>query len=206
MSPYSSLSGSYAAYQYRAAALTVEWWGVPKHNLHAQEFYISTLLSLLMHHDRVGDSMIHSNAFLTKTAEYTGTALAIYLNKTYMSASGVSETKIYTFNSTRSPQEVYIDGVQRLEGVSWSWNPSIRTMTVTGANKSVLVEWVYTPGASKAGDFNGDESVDLYDALILTSHLNLRTKDPGWDPKIDLNYDGIIDLYDVLVFSEYYGT
>jgi len=206
MSPFSSLSGGYAAYQYRAAALTVEWWGVPKHNLHAQEFYISTLLSLLMHHDRVGDSMIYSNAFLTKTIEYAGTALAIYLNKTYMSASDVSETKIYTFNSTRSPQKVYIDGIQRLEGASWSWNPSIRTMTVTGANKLVLVEWVYTPGASKSGDFNGDESVDVYDALILTSHLNLRTKDPGWDPKIDLNYDGIIDLYDVLVFSGYYGT
>jgi hypothetical protein len=70
----------------------------------------------------------------------------------------------------------------------------------------MLLEWAYTLGTSKTGDFNGDKSVDIYDALILVSHMNLHTQDPGWDPKIDLNYDGVIDLYDDLVFSVYYGT
>jgi hypothetical protein len=62
----------------------------------------------------------------------------------------------------------------------------------------------YTTGATKSADFNEDGLIDILDALILSSHLDLQTGHPDWDPRIDLNSDGIIDIYDALVFSEHF--
>jgi hypothetical protein len=64
---------------------------------------------------------------------------------------------------------------------------------------------IYTSGVMRSGDFNGDSTVDIYDAQILAIHFDMRTEDPAWDPKIDLDYNGEIDLYDALIFSGYYG-
>lgn len=63
---------------------------------------------------------------------------------------------------------------------------------------------IYTTGATRSADINGDGVVDMSDALMLSSHFNMHTGYPGWDFRVDLNIDGAIDIRDALIFSEHF--
>lgn len=196
-----STSYAYAFSQHKSVALTMEWWGVPKHNLYAQEFYMSALLTLILHHDKPEGSMVHSNAFITKTTEHNGSALTVYLNKTYIAANRTSETKIYDSSNSGTPKQLYIDGIQKLEGQGWSWNSSTRTTTVNGANESVLLEWE----VSRLWDVNSDGKVNMIDIVFVVSALYTTLESPNWEPRADLNSNAKIDLKDIAIVAKHFG-
>jgi len=140
-SGYDSMSNEYAYYEHEATSILAEHWGSAKANLHGQEFFITAMLALILHHDRTDGFMLHSNTFITETTYTTTTGLRIYVNATYVAANRTSETKICDFNKRGKPELVYIDGIRKTEGDGWSWNSSANTTTVTGANESIFLDW-----------------------------------------------------------------
>jgi hypothetical protein len=139
----SGMSCDYAYYKYKAMSIILEHFeGGVAPNLHAQEFYISGLLALLLHHDRPDGFMVHSNAFITEATYTNTTGLNIYINAAYIASNRTSETKIYDFNNLGKPKHVYIDGEQKAENNGWTWNNSTTvTVTVTNANESIFLDW-----------------------------------------------------------------
>jgi hypothetical protein len=140
-SGYHSMSNEYAYYKHKATCILAEHWGSAKANLHGQEFFITLMLSLLLHHDRTSGFMLHSNTFITESKYSTSTGLNIYIDSSYMASNQTSETKICDFNQRGKPESAYIDGIQKTEGDDWSWNSSTNTTTVTGANESIFLDW-----------------------------------------------------------------
>ena len=55
------------------------------------------------------------------------------------------------------------------------------------------------------GDINGDDIVDIFDAIIASNAYGSRVGDPNWNPEADLKEDGVIDIYDVILLSMHFG-
>ena len=51
------------------------------------------------------------------------------------------------------------------------------------------------------GDINGDGSVDIYDAILLSGAFGSSPGSPNWNPNADINGDGIVDIYDAIIMS-----
>jgi hypothetical protein len=55
------------------------------------------------------------------------------------------------------------------------------------------------------GDVNGDDIVDILDALLASSAFGTFPRHPNWNPDVDLNGDGLIDIYDIIILSANFG-
>jgi outer membrane protein assembly factor BamB len=51
------------------------------------------------------------------------------------------------------------------------------------------------------GDINGDGTVDIYDATILSSAFNSTPSSGNWNPNADINGDGTVDIYDAIILA-----
>ena len=58
---------------------------------------------------------------------------------------------------------------------------------------------------SVAGDINGDGTVDIYDAILLSAAFNSKPGMANWNPNADINGDGIVDIYDAMIMSGYFN-
>jgi parallel beta-helix repeat protein len=55
------------------------------------------------------------------------------------------------------------------------------------------------------GDLNGDSTVDIYDAILLSAAFNSSPGSTNWNPNADINGDGIVDIYDAIIMAAYFG-
>ena len=55
------------------------------------------------------------------------------------------------------------------------------------------------------GDINGDGTVDIYDAILLSGAFNSSPGSATWSPNVDINCDGIVDIYDAIILSGYFN-
>jgi len=55
------------------------------------------------------------------------------------------------------------------------------------------------------GDINGDDIVDMYDALLAAKAFGSRPGDENWNPNCDLNGDNVIDIFDLLKLAGNFG-
>jgi hypothetical protein len=55
------------------------------------------------------------------------------------------------------------------------------------------------------GDINGDEIIDIYDAILLSNAFNSAPGNPRWSPNADLKTDDTIDIYDAIVLANHFG-
>ncbi len=55
------------------------------------------------------------------------------------------------------------------------------------------------------GDINGDDVVDIYDALLAAGAYGSKPGDPNWNPNADLNGDGVVDIYDIIILAGHFG-
>ncbi len=55
------------------------------------------------------------------------------------------------------------------------------------------------------GDLNGDDVVDILDAVIASTAFGSRPGDPNWNPEADLNGDGEVDILDMILLSKNFG-
>jgi hypothetical protein len=64
---------------------------------------------------------------------------------------------------------------------------------------SAVPVWVVIPG-----DINGDGTVDLSDAILLSNSFLTGPGDLDWNPNADIVEDGTVDLSDAIVLSSYF--
>lgn len=55
------------------------------------------------------------------------------------------------------------------------------------------------------GDVNGDQSVDIYDAILLSNAYGSTPASPNWNPRTDINMDDVVDIYDAIKLSNDFG-
>lgn len=55
------------------------------------------------------------------------------------------------------------------------------------------------------GDLNGDDVVDILDAIMLSNAFGTSPGDPAWNPDADLNGDGIVDIIDAILLANSFG-
>ena len=55
------------------------------------------------------------------------------------------------------------------------------------------------------GDINGDGTVDIYDAILLSTAFNSQPGMTNWNPNADINGDGIVDIYDAIILASHFG-
>ncbi|MEM3578289.1 MAG: CARDB domain-containing protein [Candidatus Bathyarchaeia archaeon] len=55
------------------------------------------------------------------------------------------------------------------------------------------------------GDINGDGTVDIYDAILLSTSFGAKQGDPNWNPNADLDNTGEIDIFDAIILSTHFG-
>jgi len=58
-----------------------------------------------------------------------------------------------------------------------------------------------TVQAKTLGDINGDWSVNIFDAIILSTAYGSSVGEPEYQPNADLNYDELINLFDAIILS-----
>jgi len=56
-----------------------------------------------------------------------------------------------------------------------------------------------------SGDVNGDGTVDIYDAILLSGAFNSQLGSAKWNPNADINGDGIVDIYDAIILSGHFN-
>jgi hypothetical protein len=68
---------------------------------------------------------------------------------------------------------------------------------------------VYVDGVTQVrivGDVNGDDRVDLYDAVLAAQSYGSRVGDSRWNSYADLAPSwGVIDIYDMVTLLGHYG-
>jgi hypothetical protein len=56
-----------------------------------------------------------------------------------------------------------------------------------------------------AGNINGDGTVNLFDAIVISVSWGAKLGDPQWNVKADLNHDGVVDILDATLLSLHWG-
>jgi hypothetical protein len=55
------------------------------------------------------------------------------------------------------------------------------------------------------GDINEDKTVDIFDAILMSTAFGSKNGDPNWNPKSDLDASGEVDIFDAIMLSTHYG-
>lgn len=56
------------------------------------------------------------------------------------------------------------------------------------------------------GDINGDEEVDIFDAIILANAFDSTPSDPNWDSRADIDESGSVDILDAILLANHFGS
>lgn len=54
----------------------------------------------------------------------------------------------------------------------------------------------------KAGDVDGNGTIDMNDLMMFMSYFSLICQDPGWDACLDFVEDGILNIYDLVLIAK----
>lgn len=60
--------------------------------------------------------------------------------------------------------------------------------------------------ATVLGDINGDNTVDILDAITLSNSFGAILSSPRWNSGADLNLDGVINSLDSMILSSHFGN
>ena len=60
-------------------------------------------------------------------------------------------------------------------------------------------------GGFDSVDVNGDGTVDIYDAILLSGAYNSTPGSTRWDPNADINGDFTVDIYDAIILAGHYN-
>jgi hypothetical protein len=136
-----SSAQAYVSWKYNAATALIEsylWsptYGSRK-SLWAMDYYISTIMSCLEFYDKDSNFIYRSNAFITRTS-FALNKLTVQVSSSDLTQQ--SSTVIGDLAGHGKPVSVSIDGTPRPENQGWSY--SAGTVTVTGAETSIVANW-----------------------------------------------------------------
>lgn len=66
----------------------------------------------------------------------------------------------------------------------------------------------FTSGMIKVtipGDINGDQKVNVLDAIGIANSFNSKPGDANWNPNADINADGKVNILDAIVLASHFG-
>ena len=55
------------------------------------------------------------------------------------------------------------------------------------------------------GDVNGDKTVDIFDAIMLSGAYGSQPSSPNWNANADINGDNTVDIFDAILLAGNYG-
>jgi hypothetical protein len=124
--------------------------------------------------------------------------ITVYANTTVIASqnvtlsSGNSTDITFTWNTTSFAYGNYTIGAY-----AWpvSGETNMANNNFTGGNVTVTIP----------GDINGDGTVDIYDAILLSGAFNSQPGSTNWNPNADINGDGTVDIYDAIIQSAYFN-
>jgi len=138
------------------------------------------------------------NVTVENQGEYTETFnVTLYANTTSIATqtitltSGNSTTITFTWNTTG-----FVNG---------NYTISATADTVPGerdTTDNTLYNWIIITIPS---DLNGDFTVDIYDAILLSSAFGSEPGSPNWNPNADINNDNTVDIFDAIILSANFG-
>ena len=79
------------------------------------------------------------------------------------------------------------------------------TIFVSSYNQGQLATSNMTFRIPLIGDINNDGSVDIFDAIIMSSAFGSQLGDPNFVPAADLDSSGTIDVFDAIILASHYG-
>jgi len=56
-----------------------------------------------------------------------------------------------------------------------------------------------------AGDLNGDQTVNILDAIRLAAAFGSTPGNPYWNPNADINGDGVVNILDAIILAAHFG-
>jgi hypothetical protein len=137
------------------------------------------------------------------TAENQGDAVETFNTTIYANGTAIQTEEITLMNSSSTT-------------VTFVWN----TTSFAYGNYTISAYATPVPGEANTtdntlvgglivvtipGDINGDGTVDIYDAIILSSAFGSTPGSSHWNPNADINGDGIVDIYDALILSAHFN-
>ena len=125
--------------------------------------------------------------------------VTVYANTTSIASqnvtlsSGNSTDITFTWNTTN-----FAYGNYTISAYAWPvpGETNMANNNFTGGNVTVTIP----------GDINGDGTVDIYDAIILSAAYGSTPGSKNWNPNADINGDGIVDIYDAIILASAYGS
>jgi len=133
-----SMAVEYSSKYYNTSSVIIESFASgSRKSLWGLEFYPSLSIGHLKHYDHDGNFIYTSNSFITNT-NLADNTLTISLNTNGITTSS---TVIRDLKDKGRPNEVYIDGVKKLEGSGWIYYADSKNITITGATNSILLNW-----------------------------------------------------------------
>lgn len=70
------------------------------------------------------------------------------------------------------------------------------------ADNTMYNDWVLV---TIPGDVNGDRSVDVLDAVVLSSAFFSKPPEPNWNVNADINGDNSVDVLDCIIFANHFN-
>jgi hypothetical protein len=220
---------SFRSYGY-AAVMTHEETHGPAHTPNDTVDKVSTLytkkngqlcMSLLARVAEISNIEGHDveirNVKPSKTVAAKGTPLSISV--TARNSGSFSETFTVTTEAneqTLNQTEITLDA-RTSTTFAFPWNTASLTLgsyAITAyaspvVNETDLADNNCTGGnvtITITGDINGDFTVDIYDAILLSGTFNTIPGEPTWNPNVDLNSDNIVDIFDAIILANHFGT
>jgi hypothetical protein len=134
-----------------------------------------------------------SIATATLTWHENGASIALPGNATWEIAGRAGLAPGFNSYYVTNPDLTYVDS---------NYNCTAWTNTCETSVDSVAQDFY----AVTVGDINHDGTVDLLDAILLSSSFLTSFGEPGYNRAADLNNDGTIDLSDAILLSSNFGA
>jgi hypothetical protein len=159
--------------------------------------------SLPLSDETLGEATVYANAY-TELPELTGRAYCPEQNTSFTigtgSARSASTSSPYQaaappgfYNSSfRLDRDFIRDGnytvyaICQYEIINFAWGTS---------QFEVIVR----------GNVNGDNAVDIFDAVILALAFGSQPGDSNWDPRADITGDELVDIFDMVIVALDFG-
>jgi hypothetical protein len=85
------------------------------------------------------------------------------------------------------------------------FRPGNYSVTVTCRYQTQTTSLTKTFEVVLTGDINRDGTVDIFDAILLSTAYNTTPANPKWNPNADLRSDDIIDILDAIILANNFG-
>ena len=70
------------------------------------------------------------------------------------------------------------------------------------ADNTMYNDWVFI---TIPGDVNGDRSVNVLDAIVLSNAIFSKPSEPSWNANADINNDGKVDILDCVILANHFN-